>query len=36
MKKNGKNIPVLEYIRIDTIMALIYCYLERQNYKVPT
>ena len=31
-----KNIVVLEYIRLDIIMAIIYCYLERGNYKVLT
>ena len=29
-----KNIVVLEYIRLDIIMTVIYCYLERENYKV--
>ena len=31
--KNGKNTVVLEYIRLD-ITIVIYCYLERENYKV--
>ena len=34
--KNRKNIVVLEYIRLDIIMAVIYCYLESGNYKVLT
>ena len=29
-----KNIVVLEYKRLDIIMTVIYCYLERENYKV--
>ena len=29
-----KNIVVLKYIRLDIIMTVIYCYLERENYKV--
>ena len=24
----------MEYIRIDIIMTVIYCYLQRENYKV--
>ena len=31
---NGKSKVVLEYIRPDTIMTVIYCYFERENYKV--
>ena len=30
--KNGKNIVVLEYIRLD-ITIVIYCYFERENSK---
>ena len=32
--KNRKNIAVLEYIRLDIVMTVIWCYLERKNYKV--
>ena len=32
--KNRKNIAVLEYIRLDIVMTVIWCYLERENYKV--
>ena len=31
---NGINIAVLEYIRLDIIMTIIYCYLERGKRKV--
>ena len=34
MKKWGKNIVVLGYKRLDIIMTVIYCYLERENCKV--
>ena len=29
-----KNILVLEYIRLDILMAVIYCYLESEDCKV--
>lgn len=32
--KNGKAIAVLQYIRLYFIMAVVYCYLEKENYKV--
>ena len=32
--KTGKNIAVLEYIRLNIVMTVIWCYLERENYKV--
>ena len=32
--KNAKNVLVLEYIRLDIIMTVIYSYLNRENYKV--
>ena len=32
--KNRKNIAVLDYIRLDIVMTVIWCYLERENYKV--
>ena len=30
----GKYLVVVEYVRLDIIMTVIYCYLERENYKV--
>ena len=32
--KERKNVIVLEYIRLDIIMTVIYFYLESENYKV--
>ena len=32
--KNWGKIVVPEYIRVNIIMAVIYCYLERENYKI--
>ena len=32
--QNAKNIVVLEYIRLDNLMAVIYCYLEKKSNKV--
>ena len=32
--KNGKKTVLLEYMRLNIIMAVINCYLERENYKV--
>ena len=29
-----KNAVVLKYIRQDIMMVVIYCYLEKENYKV--
>ena len=36
MKKWNKyrNIVALEYVRLDIAMTVIYCYLEREKYKV--
>ena len=34
MKKWKKIIVALECIRLDIIMTVIFCYLERENYKV--
>ena len=32
--KKKKNVVVLKYIRQDIMMVVIYCYLEKENYKV--
>ena len=32
--KKRKNVIVLEHMRLDIIMAVIYCYLESENYEV--
>ena len=34
MKKWGKKLIVAEYVRLDIIMIIIYCHLEREYYKV--
>ena len=33
--KKGKNIVVLEYIRLDIILAVLYCYLENEYFEMP-
>ena len=32
--KKGMQLVVLGYIRLYVLMVVIYCYLERKNYKV--
>ena len=34
MKKFLKNAVVLKYIRQNIMIVVIYCYLEKENYKV--
>ena len=31
-EKHGGKIVVSEYVRLDMIMVVIYCYLEKENY----
>ena len=33
-KMKNKNAVVLKYIRQNIMMVVIYCYLEKENYKV--
>ena len=33
--KKGKNIVVLEYIRLDIILTVLYCYLENEYFEMP-
>ena len=33
-KKNEKKLVVLEYIKLDIMMIVVYCYLEREYDKV--
>ena len=32
--KKGMQLVILGYIRLYVLMVVIYCYLERKNYKV--
>ena len=33
-KKNEKKLVVLEYVKLDIMMVVVYCYLEREYDKV--